>query len=123
MELQTLVSVAESRQGTIKELDGRIAAKEAGEAEEIQQLGQQLEEEKRRASALENDVAKAKARIVDLEKETKEWERRLEEAHTEDEGFNVAIQKVCVCLFFWLLFLILFRCLLLSFLAVGLLLS
>ena len=71
-----------------------VAEKTRQGEEEIQRLVALTEENAKGAKTQAEENARLQKRVADLEKETKEWEMRLEEARVEDEGFNTAIQKV-----------------------------
>lgn len=93
--------VVESLQAEVSQLRSTMNDLSQGKIHGEEQLKMKEEEIDRltndgesQRQALEGEISLGKKRIVELEKEIKEWENRLEEARQEDEGFTVAIEKV-----------------------------
>jgi len=93
-ELQAEISGLRVSLSQLEEAKAGAAEKARQSEEEIQRLTAITEENTKDAKTQAEDNTRLQKRVADLEKETKEWEMRLEEARVEDEGFNAAIQKV-----------------------------
>jgi len=92
--LQTEISGLRVSLSQHEEEKAGVAEKARQGEEEIQRLTALTEENAKGTKTQAEENARLQKRAADLEKETAEWEIRLEEARVEDEGFNTAIQKV-----------------------------